>query len=368
MQRRSAMLAMVAGTSQLASCGWPGALRIGFLGGLATQGFSVSEDGRNGAEFAVEEVNAAGGVRGRMLELLVRETADSREASDSTLRELHGAGAVAVVGPFTSTQTLVVLPAANSAGILLLSPTANAPALIAQDDQLVRLNGSLLDSALAYAKMLAERGLRRVAVAFDASNRAYALPWTSGLRDSLAVLGGEVIVQVDFASGTRQSFAAVAERLLAPAPQVVLFICRGSDAALLAQQIRLRHATLPMAAAEWAATESLIELGGGAVDGLVTAQPYDPADASPRYQAFLQAYRARHGRDPGFGALGSHDAVQVLAQALGKASRAETPKEAVLRHGPYQGLQGSIAFDRFGDTRRPLHFITVRDRAFVALR
>lgn len=349
-------------------CGPRAPVRIGFVGGLAAQGFNVSEDGRNGALLAVEEVNARGGVNGRPLELVVREVAYAADGVQAATRALLTERVQAVVGPFTSTQALAALPLVDAAGTLAISPTANAPELVARDDQMVLLNGALTDSARAYAEVLTQRGLRRMAVAFDESNHSYSNGWLAAFRTSLAERGGVVVAQAGFSAAAPLSYAAIVEGLLEAAPDGLLFISRGPDAARLAQQVRKRGATLPLATAEWATTDSLIELGGRAVEGLVTAQPYDPGDRSARYQAFRARYRDRHGREPSFGALGSYDAVMVLAEALARARRGESPRDALLRHGPYTGLQHAIRFDRFGDSARPLHFVEVRNGAFAALR
>lgn len=364
--RRIAAACAAAGL--FASCGPQPPLRIGFLGGLASQGSDVSEDGRNGAQLAVEEINRQGGVRGRLLELVVREIGHHEAASQAAAQALQSARVVATVGPFTSTQAVAMLPWADAAHMLLLSPTVNASELVGRDDQLIRLNGALADSAQAFAAMLVARGQRRIAVAFDEVNHAYSRHWLPALREHLQALGGEVVVQVGFAPGAALSYAGLAQALVVSAPDGVMFICSGASAARLAQQLRKQGSKVPLAATEWAATDSLIEMGASAVEELVTAHPYDPADRSLPYQDFRKRYQERHGRAPGFGALGAHDAVSVLAQALTRAEPGEAAKEAVLRHGPYQGLQGPIVFDRFGDTRRTLHFIQVRDGAFAPLR
>nr|WP_145550218.1 ABC transporter substrate-binding protein [Variovorax boronicumulans] len=362
--RRMVLLAVAA----LAACESGTPVRIGFLGGAATQGFSVSEDGRNGALLAVEELNRAGGVHGRPLDLVVRQIAHDKDEARATAAALLSAHVQAVVGPFTSTQALAVLPQADAAGTLLVSPTANAPELGGRDDHFIRLNSALADSARAYAELLVARGQRRVAVAFDQANPAYSAPWLSAFRSSLAALGGQVAAEVAYVLGPALSSSAVARDLLRHPSDTLLFIGRGADAALLAQQVRKQGSAVPLAASEWAAADALLELGGRAVDGLLTALPYDPSDRTARYQAFQRSYRARYGRDPGFGALGSYDAVMVLAQAMQRAERGESLKEAVLRHGPYQSLQRSIAIDRFGDSRPALHFVVAQGGAFVSLR
>ena len=122
---------------------------------------------------------------------------------------------------------------------------------------------------------------------------------------------------------------------------------------------------LNASAAEWAASESLIELGGRVVEGLLLSQSYNPSDGSARFRQFQAAYLERFGRQPGISAVASYDATTVLLQALMRRQRGEDMREAVLRHGPFDGLQQAIGFDRFGDTQRRVYFTQVRDGQFV---
>lgn len=142
-------------------------------------------------------------------------------------------------------------------------------------------------------------------------------------------------------------------------------VTSSNDAALVAQQVARHAPDLPLAAI--AGSDALLELGGRAVEGMVVAQSYDRADASPLHLAFVAAYVARFGRAPGYSALASHDAVGVLAQALDKAAPGEALRDAVLRHQPYQGVQELIRFDGNGDGSRAAYFSIVRDGRFEPL-
>lgn len=364
--RLAAGMAMLVG---LAGCTPEPPLRVGLLAGLSGRGANAAEDGRNGAMLAIEQRNAAGGVHGRALELVVRDNGPTAQSAVAAVDALQAVPVEAIVGPFISSVAMAVLPQIDAAHLLMLSPTATATALAGRDDFLLRLNPTTQSSAGEYARQLYQRGQRRVAlaVASDPGNAAYALAWRDGFRPAFVALGGEIAAEVEFKSRVDTPYAEIVLGMQAGRPDGLVFVGGPVEVARLAQQARRLAPGLPMAAAEAAAGEALVELGGQAIEGLLVAQMHDRADTSPRYLRFHADFVARFGRAPGFHAVAAHDAVTVLADALVRRKPGETPRQAVLQHGPYQGLQQSIVFDRYGDITRALHFAVVRKGRFELL-
>lgn len=348
----------------LAGCGPKPAIRIGFLGGLSNRTASFNEDARNGAMLAIEQRNQSGGVRGRPLELWVQDHGAGADGGPASFQTLLNDGVVAVIGPMTSEVAVRVVPMADSAGVLLLSPVVTAVSLAGKDDHFIRLNRTSRDHARDLAGMLYARGHRRLALAVDMRSPEYYVAWAHDLRQAFSALGGTVVAEAPLGQGA-VTFESLLRTMLAGDPDGLVAICSSVDAALLAQQAAKQPVQLPMAAV--AASEALLELGGRTVEGLIVAQPYNRADASPRYLAFHLAYVARFGRPPGYSAVASYDAVTLLAHAMQGAAPAETLRDAVLRQQPYQGLQGTIGFDGFGDSSRASFFSIVREGRLVPL-
>lgn len=104
------------------------------------------------------------------------------------------------------------------------------------------------------------------------------------------------------------------------------------------------------------------------VDGLVIVQNYNREDDSPRFRAFREAYFKRFQKNPGYSSVSANDAATVLFDALRKRESGETVKAAVLRNGPYQGLQQQIVFDANGDTQRKVLFTEISEGRFVLIK
>lgn len=348
----------------LAGCSPDKPVRIGFIGGLSSWGSDVEQDGRNGLMLAIEQRNQAGGIRGRTIELLVQDDGQNPAKALAAIQTLVAAHVDAVVGPFNSSMAVAIVPVANQARLTLVSPTVTSLDFVGKDDFLIRMGRSTRDNARDYAAKLFERGQRRVALAHDVRNASFSASWRKEFRAAYTALGGQLVVEEPFSTSTEGAVATV-RHMLAAHPDGLLFVTTAVDVALLAQQAAKLAPELPKSASEWASSESLVELGGPAVEGMLTVQGFKRDDDSEPFRQFHAAYVARFAREPGFAALASFDAATVITLAMERQARGESLKEAILKHGPYPGLQQSIQFDRFGDTQRKAYFTEVRAGKFV---
>lgn len=350
----------------LAACGPGQPVRIGFIAGLSSRSPDVEEDSRNGLILAIEQRNQAGGLGGHPIEMVVRDSGQTTQQALSALQALVQARVVAAVGSFTSATATVVVPAADAAQLVVLSPTVTSMDFVGKDDYFFRVNRNSRENANAYAAKLLQRGQRRVAVLFDIRNKSLSSSWVQEFRTAYTAAGGQLAAEVPFGA-EGQGVGDSVRQMLAGRPDGLLFIASTLDVAQLAQQAEKLAPGLPKTASEWASGDYLVELGGQAVEGMVTAQVFDRHDSSERYRRFRDAYQARFARPPSFSAVASYDTGMVLMQALEQRSWYESVKQALLKYGPYQGLQQTIQFDRYGDATRKMSFTQIQAGQFVPL-
>jgi branched-chain amino acid transport system substrate-binding protein len=349
-------------------CGAPEPLRIGFIGGLSDRNSDNGQSGQNGVILAIEQFNRAGGVGGRMVELVSRDDAQNKETAAKSAAELVAAKVDAVIGPFTSSMAEVIVPITGQAGIFQVSPTITSMAFYGKDDNLFRINRTTRENARDYAGVMTGRGQRKIAVAYDIRNRNFTESWLKEFREAVQTNGGNVAIAVPYESSPEVNFDKVVADMLGSKPDSLFFISGALDVARLAQQARKQAPQLPIGASEWAATEQLVDLGGTVVEGLLIVQNYNHEDHSAGFKEFSEAYFKRFQRNPGYSSVSAHDAATVVLTALKNRQSGETVKAAALRSGPYQGLQQKISFDANGDTPRQVFFTEIRGGRYVQLK
>lgn len=367
-QRFLKLLLLVLSGLLLSACGPQQPVYIGFIGGLTDRNSDNGQSGLNGVILAVEQFNRAGGLDGRMVELIAKDDAQSKETAAKSSQELVGAKVEAVIGPFTSSMAEVIVPITGAAGIFQISPTITSMAFYGKDDNLFRINRTTRDNARDYARVMVSRGQRQIAVAYDMRNRNFTESWLNEYREAVAAAGGSVVASVPYESSPDTNWEAVVHKMLVSRPDSLFFISGALDVARLAQQARKQAPRLPIGASEWAATEQLIELGGDVVEQLLIVQNYDRDDNSLRFKEFSEAYYKRFQRKPGYSSVSAYDAATVVLTALKKRSKGESLKASALKNGPYEGLQQQIVFDVNGDTQRKVFFTEIRDGRYVQLR
>ena len=327
-------------------------IRIGFLGALSGRVTDLGISGLYGARLAVEQRNAADGIRGRAIELHIEDDRHDPESARKAFRRLAAKDVVAIVGPMTSVIAQTVLPLANEAQIPLLSPTATSTQLSGNDDYFLRVIPSTAEFSTTTARHFLDRtALRRIRPVIDISNAAYSKSWLRDFSETFEAGGGSLLDPVTFITDDGTDFDTLARRTLAGEPEAVLIVAGALDTAMLCEAVRRRHQTIPLAAAEWAGTERLIELGGSAVEGLLVAQVDQRQSATPNFQDFREAFLKRYGREPDFAAIKAYDAAAIVLTTLDAGTPPHDLKNGILKRSSFEGRQGSIVIDGNGDAR-----------------
>lgn len=343
-------------------------IKVGFVGGLTGRTADLGLAGRDGALLALEQANVAGGVGRRQLELLTADDQQNPDTAAAAFHRLREAGVAVIIGPMTSAMAMALVPLTNAAGLAMISPTVTTSALTGLDDHFFRVISSTREYARASARFHAQSSkLLRVAAVLDMSNAAYTERWLGDFEAEFRSLGGEVVAREGYSFQPGMAFSDLARRALARQPDGLLLLTGAVDAAQLIQQARKLQPSLPLMTAEWAATEQLLELAGGAAEGVVAAQFLDRTSTAPAYRQFRLAYQQRFGNPSGFADLAGFDAMRVALQALSAQKRGETLKQTLMRVRAFEGAQQVVAFDATGDAVRQTYITVIRQGRYEVM-
>lgn len=340
-------------------------VRIGFVGGLSGKVADLGVPGRNGAQLAVEQRNAAGGINGRPVELVVRDDEQNPDMAKRAVGELISQNIELIIGPMTSSMAMALMPQINASKAILLSPTVTTTDLSGRDDNFLRVTAATTNYAAKIARYQFEKlGIRTVAAIYDINNKSYTESWLNDFRRVFSALGGKVILARSFPSGKDTVFLPLARELLAAKADSVLIISNAVDSALICQQLRKLAPNQQIAMSEWASTERFMELAGTAAEGVVASQFFDRNDSSPRYRDFLAAYRARFNQEPGFAGVAGYDAALVALDSFALRTTGESIRKVIIGRS-FQGVQQPLNIDRFGEADRKSHVSVIKGSKYV---
>jgi len=352
------LLCIMAGVSVFYACHKKQKVYLGYVGNLTGRTSELGMEGRNGAVLAVNEANRQGGVNGREIELLIRDNLGRGETAELMTRNLVDVGVVAIVGHMLSQMSVAAMPALDDSPVVMVSPTTATSALNERDDQFLRINPDLRKLTVRLARYAyRERGVRRMAVIANSDNNAFSEPWVESFSIFFAQEGGQVVSRRDFADAQDKALEATVSHALKARPDGLLIVASAPDTGLLCQQLRKLGSQIPVFTSEWSFAGDLLRYGGGSVEGVTLFHSFDPSARGSAYERFRVEYRDTFNRDPGFAAVNSYDAVNLILQGLRQMRPGESLKQALLSQQSFQGLQVAIQLDRFGDIERPL-FLT----------
>ena len=271
-----------------------------------------------GAELALSEVNASGGVMGKQIEFVRRDNA----AGDTTaiVEELQGMGVSAILGPIFSSNTLPLRPIVK----VPLLPGANSRAITEEND-FIFIVGAANDLQASVIAEYATRALNaKTAATIGLGTDAYSMIITDAFQKDFMALGGETVSAQTYASGD-PDFTTQLTAIQAANPDVIFFASWPPAVPLAMKQARDMGITAKFIGGDGWDEETFLTtlddnapLEGGSYSSNFSAQ-VSPEYAADKAQAFIAAYKDLHGQDPGGITAVGYDSVHLLAMAIESA-------------------------------------------------
>lgn len=323
----------------------PHTIRIGALAPLTPPGWV--EAGRHllaGLELGVRDVNDAGGIDGRPLELIVRDTAGDPGRARAVVDELDALGAAALVGEFHSTVARAAAVKASALGIPFLCSSAVIDALMDEPTEWVgRLCPPQSRGWQTYADFLLDNGHRRVAAATEPS-----VYWRAGrriLQERLATSGGAV-TELDVRElAPGEICAALADD---EATTLLLLVGYPEPAVSIVKAVRAdaRLAGILIGAPAGQPEFSRWGRSLGQDGAEVPFLRYLPERLSPLGVRVKSVLRGRLDEDPSFVAFEGYDAVAVLGEAFRVHGTDRARIADAWPTAATEGSRGQIRFSR----------------------
>lgn len=328
-------------------------LKIGFVSEITGPQAEAGQFTLNGVKMALEEINKAGGVLGKQLELHAEDNQSTNPGTVLAFSKLYGeSGLAAIIGPIRSTQIQAAAPSIAKGGI---------PTMIGgTDPSLTKVNNRwvfrLRPNDLYSAKVIASFGvndLKKTKWAIIHATDAFGSGGKTALTAELKALGVTPVLTQGYTSNS-QDFTPMVLALKQSGAEVIgTYMTMTADQAIFAKQIKQMGVKV-----EWVGSPTTIavttrNLAGEALWGSYAVADFT-WDANDVTRAFTKKYREKYGIDPDNFATWAYDAVYIIAAGIKSANGTEPEalRKAILAIRGYKGLEGTYDFDEAGDGLR----------------
>ena len=344
-------------------------IKIGFLGALTGDVAMFGKPTLEGMKMAAEDLNAAGGVLGKKIEIVEADNrGDKQEGASVTQKLISRDNVVAIVGDPTTGITKVAAPIAQKAQVLLISAGATGPGVVENGDFIFR--NTLLDSVAIPACIdyfANDLKYKKVAI-ITSDNNDYSVGFSQTFRDAAKGKGIEIVADEKVKDGDKD-FSGQVTNIKAKKPDVIFFSGYYTEGALIMKEARKQGVKANMFGGDGLFSPEFIKLGGSAVEGSMSALGFAPEQATPETAKFIEAFSKKFaGQVPGLFDAQGYDGVMMIADAIKRANSADPKvfKTAMASTKNFQGVSGTITIRANREPiKTPLCLLAVKDGKFA---
>lgn len=374
MKIRAQLLFSLAAAAVLTADVWAAApIKIGVAGALSGDLASYGQPTARAAELAVEQINAAGGINGAKVELLIEDDACKPEVAANTAAKLVSAGVKLVIGHICSSATKAALPVYTDADVTVMSPSATDSDLTESGTyptfyRTIAPNNAQAKTIVDFVvARLQDKRIKRIAIIHDKGDYGKGLA-----EDAQAIIKKGALAQVILFEGITPGavdYSAVVQKIKHARVDAVIFGGYHPEASKIITQMRRKRMKTLFISDDGVKDDTFVRIAGKYAEGVYATGPADVSD-NPVTKKYRQAYAAKYGGEPGPFFDNAVAAALALTNAVEKAGSVAADKVAEVLHTQIAETPfGGIRFNEHGDAVGVGYTMyTVKDRKFVQVK
>jgi branched-chain amino acid transport system substrate-binding protein len=342
-------------------------IKVGEVASLTGKEATFGQSSHKGTLLAIEELNAAGGVVGKKFELVTEDNqSKSGESATAARKLLSRDRVVALLGEVASSRSLEMAPIAQAAKIPMVSPASTNPKVTETGTYIFRVCFIDPFQGTVMAKFAASRGWKKVAI-LSSSSSAYSVGLAKYFKETHLAGGGTLSAEQKYAEGDKD-FKAQLTAIKAAGADAIFVPGYYTECALVAKQARELGLAQPLFGGDGWESESLLTIGGAAVEGVFFSTHYAPDNATSTVTAFVKKFKARwKDETPDAMAALGYDSAMVLADAIKRAGTTDAAKlrDALAATKAFAGVTGNATMDADRNAIKAAAIITVKNGKFT---
>ncbi|KEF36353.1 amino acid/amide ABC transporter substrate-binding protein, HAAT family [Schinkia azotoformans MEV2011] len=339
-------------------------IKIGVNMELSGQVASYGQSNTEGVELAVEEINAAGGINGKQIELIkVDNKSDAAEATNAAIKLTSQNKVNAIIGASTSGNTVAQAQIANDTQTVLITPSGTSPTVTVKDDGSVNefvFRTSFIDpfQGTVAANFANELGVKNAAIFADNASD-YAKGLAASFKETFEAAGGTIVAEEAYVAKDTD-FRSTLTRIKSKNPEFIFIPGYYEEVGLIIKQAREMGITVPLMGGDGWDSPKLVELAGAqSLNNTFITNHYSAEDPDQKIQDFVTKFKEKYnGKSPdAFNGLG-YDSVYLLKAAIESAGSLDpvAVKDALAATKDLALVTGSVTID---ENHHPIKATTV---------
>ena len=330
-------------------------IRIGGIGplsgGYANYGFSV----KNGAQLAVDEINAAGGINGKQVELSFQDSQADPESAVNAYGKLMDWGMQVSLGGVLSGETASIVAAAREDNIMLITPSGSADKCIDGNSRAFRVCFYDSFQGAAAAQYIKNNNMVDTVGILYQSDIDYSVGLYNAFVEECGKSGITIAETQTFTDATKTDFSTQINALVNSGVKLVFIPFYAEEASTFLTQARGKFAddVYFFGADGLAGILGKVEQDPTIANNVLMLTPFAADDPAENVQAFVKAYQAAYNATPDQFAADAYDAVYVIKAAVEKAGTTDgDAMAAAMASLEVAGVTGTMTWNADGNTNK----------------
>ncbi|MGH8429098.1 MAG: ABC transporter substrate-binding protein [Solimonas sp.] len=339
-------------------------VKIGFHAPLTGVAAADGKSAKQGAELAVQQANAAGGIGGKKVELVVYDDEGKPENAIPVANKLIGQDKVVMtVSGSYSGPTRAAAAVFQRAGMPYISAYAIHPDITRAGDFVFRTGMMGEVQGRAGAKLVGDT-LKKKKVAIVAVNNDFGQALTAGFKDAAPKFGLEIVAERTFSMPDRQ-FGPLVTQIKADNPEVIYAPGYFFNAGPLVAQLRAAGVNAAIIGQEGYDSQRFVEIAGKASEGVIITTSLDRDSQAPATRAFIDNYEKQFKDRVDMVAASGFSALAVAIEGLKKAGNQDGKAiRDTIRQNSFDTAIGKLSFNSLGEVKKAVQMQVVKDGNF----
>ncbi len=327
-------------------------IKIGVAGPLTGPNAAFGAQLKNGAEQAVADINAAGGINGQKLELSLGDDVSDPKQGVSVANKFVGDGVKFVIGHFNSGVTMPASEVYAENGIYMISPSATNPKITERGLWNVARTCGRDDQQGEVAAQYIATTLKGKKVAIVHDKTTYGKGLADETQKGINKAGIKEVLYEGVNTGEKD-FSALVSKIKASGAEVVYWGGLHTEGGLIVRQMRDQGVGAVLMSGDGITTDEFAAIGGPGVEGTLMTFPPDP-QKRPEAAEVVKKFLDKNYKPESY-TLYSYAALQVIAESATDAKSVDPKKvaEATRSGKKFKTVIGDLSFDKKGDITRP---------------
>lgn len=339
------------------SCGKEDVITIGLSSSLSGANSDVGVSIRDGFLLKVEEVNASGGINGRMVEVIIRDDGNDLEKVKEIDREFIELGVDVIFGHELSFKAISILEETRGEDVLVLSPTISTSKISGINDNFIRTMASNFDQGVTIAEYSKDKN-EKMMIVYDAKNSEFA----SGMIKGFSSVFGDNMTIFAIHDDMKNSEEQILELYKNEEFDGVFCVTNPNDVIYLSQIFYKNEMNVDIYSSSWGLAMNALKNGEKAVEAVAYITMLD-SNKSEKYVEFRNEYFHKYKKEPEFPSAYSYEAAIFLFDSLEKLDEVNYReiKRVMLNAGEQSGIISEYTVNKYGDVIRELYITVVKN-------